>query len=90
MSYVGTTLAHNQVSVATTATVISPADNDQRKVAIRNLDASATIYLGGSGVTTSNGFPLKPDEVYEIETAAAIYGIVASGTANAAYFSTQN
>ena len=51
--------------------------------AIRNMDSSVIVYVGNSGVTTSNGFPVKPDEVFSPDLRnydGGVYGIVASGT----------
>jgi len=84
--YRGATLNHNQVSIATTATVIVARSNNTGRTTIKNLHATEDVFLGGSGVTTSNGFPLEPGEAMSIESMAAIYGIVASGTATVAYF----
>ena len=53
---------------------------------IRNLHASATVYLGGDNVTDANGFPLKAGEIYNEDANkyhgfADLYAIVATGTA---------
>jgi hypothetical protein len=50
---------------------------------IKNTDASITIYLGPSGVTASNGYPLKPGETITFDarnTSAALFAVAASGT----------
>ncbi len=41
---------------------------------------SATVYLGGSGVTMANGYPLDPGEAVALEVAdvAAVYCVAAS------------
>ena len=41
---------------------------------------SATVYFGASGVTTTTGMPLPAGASATVNTQAAIYGIVASGT----------
>lgn len=48
-------------------------------------NGSATVFVGGSGVTTNTGLPLLPGGSITIATTAAVYGIVASGTVSCAY-----
>lgn len=72
------------VSVATTATRLD-GDAEGRAasaVAVHNNGAS-TVYLGDSGVTTANGFPLAAGASVSFEMddqGDTLYGIVASGT----------
>ena len=80
------------VTVETTATRLDTADETDSvagsAVAVYN-NGSVTVYVGDSGVTTSNGFPLAAGSSmsFEIDTEPgdlpgdALYGIVASGTA---------
>lgn len=73
----------DQVSVGTTATLISATAGVDSDCLIKlGSAAGADVYLGGPGVTTSNGFPLSAGET--IPTADLryddLYGIVASGT----------
>mgnify|MGYP000861728133 CR=1 FL=1 len=48
-------------------------------MAIYNTDSSTIVYIGGSGVTTSTGFPIKPGDCVEFQfnpnAATAIYAI---------------
>lgn len=37
-------------------------------VQIRNLTGNAVVYIGGSDVTSSNGFPLYAGDVWTIDT----------------------
>lgn len=71
------------VSVATTATALHVADADALGIEVQNVGAS-TVYVGGSDVTTSNGFPVAAGAAwYPPQPLAAgerVYGIVASGT----------
>lgn len=68
------------VSVAATATLIAAANVNRRSLLIRNV-GSVDVYLGPSGVTTSNGQKLAAGETLEDSaTVAAWYGIVATGT----------
>lgn len=78
-------------TIATTATLIasntvSDSSNaaDYRAVSflIKNIDG-ATVFLGGSGVTTANGFQWSPADgvlTIDLEPGESLYGVVASGT----------
>lgn len=75
-------------TVANTATLILPEDPSRRGLFMTNLHASATMYFGGSGVTTSS-YLFKLDAGQSISdtlTRDALYAIVASGTASLAGF----
>ena len=69
------------VTVATTATVVVSADNKNRDVYIHNSGGSK-IYLGGSDVTTTNGYHLANTEsaAFFLPLGETIYGVVAAGT----------
>ena len=69
------------VSVATSPTLILPADNIPRTVYIHN-GGGAKIYLGGADVSVANGFHLGNGESQNIfiPTNEKLYGIVASST----------
>lgn len=77
------------VSVSTTATRLDTASEGDSvagsAVAVYN-NGSATIFIGDSGVTTANGFPLASAASMSFkldDQADALYGIVASGTEEA-------
>lgn len=74
-------LATGQVTVAATATLVVAARAGRGYVLVQNLGTTA-VYLGGAGVTTSTGMLLQgvAGAIVKIDAAAAIYGIVASGT----------
>lgn len=74
-------IAHDQVSVGTTATLIAAARNSRGYLILVNHGTTA-VYVGGSSVTTSNGCLLAGvvGQSLPIKTNAAIYAIVASGT----------
>jgi hypothetical protein len=55
-----------KVTVAATATVIASVDPTRRRLIIKNPNATV-VYVGGSGVTTTAGYPLKQDEVLVID-----------------------
>ena len=69
-----------QVSITTTASVIISA-NSYRNIYLHNLGGGA-IYLGGSNVTTSNGYKLDNGDKLTliIGDVEALYGVAASGT----------
>lgn len=51
---------------------------------IKNIDSTITIYLGGSGVTTSNGYPLLAGQSVTLSSinseAGSLWAVAASGT----------
>lgn len=73
------------VTVATTATVLTSAESDDRagfSVLVKVPAEGATVYLGGSGVTTGAGYPLAEGEAmaFDLSPGESLFGIVASGT----------
>ena len=82
------------VSVATTATLIATPGSKPENggVLIQNL-GSGTLYLGGStvtaGTTSTGGLQVAANATVNVPTTGsaleALYGIVASSTANVAY-----
>jgi len=79
-------IAHNRVSVGTTATLLESAranDPTGENVIIQNPDASVTVYIGGTGVTTASyGFALLAGQVLSLplQRGEAVYGVVAAST----------
>ena len=69
-----------QVSITTTASIIVSA-NSYKNIYLHNLGGGA-IYLGGSNVTTSNGYKLDNGDKLTliIGDTEALYGVAASGT----------
>ena len=70
----------SQVSVTTTATLLVAANTMDQTVWIHN--SGGVTYIGGSNVTTANGYKLDTDDKMELLVGdnEALYGIVASGT----------
>jgi hypothetical protein len=71
-----------QTSVTTTATLLVAASTVNRDIRIHSA-SNTSIYLGGSTVTTSNGFLFEKDDGYLTVTLPAgetLYAIVATGT----------
>lgn len=74
------------VTVATTATELSGSDSggstSGQTVLVKVPAGGATVYVGGSGVTTADGFPIAAGESQKFDLAGGeqIYGIVAATT----------
>lgn len=70
-----------QVTLATTPTLIVTADPDGCRLVIHK-QQQHTIYLGGSNVSTSNGFLFDHDGTVDIALPpnGKLYGCAASGT----------
>jgi hypothetical protein len=78
-------LAHERVSVGTTATQLSSnySGKDGQTVSVQNPSASVTVYLGGEGVTTTSyGFALAPlsDMSIDLQDGEKLFAVVASST----------
>jgi hypothetical protein len=73
------------VAVAVTATRLdSTAEGTALSQCMVKNVGTATVYIGGSNVTTANGFPLEIGEAATCDLGRneALFGIVASGTQN--------
>jgi len=70
-----------KVDIISTATLIpSSSLTDRKSMSIRN-PGLYTVYLGGSGVSTTNGFPISSADSpveFNISDNSDIYGIVVS------------
>jgi hypothetical protein len=78
-------VSHQRVSVGTTATKLtSDADGrDGQTISIQVPTAGATVYLGGSGVTTTSyGYELLGGTNFsvELQQGEQVFGVVASST----------
>lgn len=77
------------VTVAATATLLntaSPTDSVSGSSLAFYNNGSATIYVGGSNVTTANGAPVPASSWspgFDVNPGESLYGIVASGTEEA-------
>ena len=70
-----------QVSVGTTATVLVDATGFDQTVWLHN-SGGGIVYLGDSGVTTSNGYKLDNGDKMQLLVGdhEGLYGVTASGT----------
>lgn len=76
------TIANSAVTVTDSATLIIAARTGRKALIILN-NSAGDVYIGGTGVTTTNGFKLTTGQSFsDYATGAAWYGIVASSTAN--------
>lgn len=78
-------LAHERVSVGTTATLLSStyAGKDGQTVSVQNPSTTVTVYLGGAGVTTTSyGYALgtSSDMSVDLQTGEELYAVVAAST----------
>lgn len=78
-------IASGQTALSTSAALLVPTRTARRLVHIKNLDTAETVYVGPSGVTSANGFPLSPGEFVILETKADVYAVAGSGTPTAAF-----
>jgi hypothetical protein len=71
--------------IATSARQLTASLARRRKVFIKSIAGNQTVYLGGSGVSTSNGYPLhaKEDFWIDLNPGAVIWAIRASGGSDA-------
>lgn len=83
-------IATNQVSVTNGAggTLIVAARATRKGVLIVNLTGTDTLFIGNTGLTTGNGLPIVaiPGAGAEIDTTAAVFGIIAGGAAQTVGF----
>jgi len=80
-----------QVSVSTTAVIIVAATNFDQTVNLHNL-GGGSVYLGGSNVTTSNGYKFDNSDKLTVTVGdhEALYAVAASGTHTVAVLSQIN
>lgn len=76
-----------QITVGDSPTPLRVGGTDlpnRKQLVVSNLDTSNTIYIGGSNVSLTNGFPLRPGQTITFDqkpgTSATVYAIAPSGT----------
>lgn len=78
----------SSVTVGTTATALCGTDPERRTIVFHNAHTDK-VFIGGPGVTTSNGLHLNKDEKIVLSNSTpadctaknAFYAIIGSGTA---------
>lgn len=79
-------LSNGQTLVNTTATLITTPNATGQGIMVKSLSANTgLVYIGGSGVTSGNGFPISPGEGLFLNTSSGVYGRTASGIATVAF-----
>jgi hypothetical protein len=77
-------IAGANLSISASAQIVAARSN-RRAVAVFNNDAANTLFVGPSGVSDTNGFPVAPKTSIEIFTGASIHGVASSGTLDVRY-----
>lgn len=78
--------------VATGSTIAIAADPTARTIHIKNTHATLGVYIGPTGITTSNGHLIAPGEVFAIGgpgAGLAYYAITASSTVTCTWLRTK-
>lgn len=79
------------ITVTTTATLLCQGKGDIFPTGCLLSQASATIYVGGSDVTSATGFQVAAADTpsFDLRLNDDLYGITASGTATVRVFKTR-
>lgn len=78
--------ANGQASPTTSEVLIVAANPKRRQVWITNTHATLPVFVGATGLSAVNGFPIMAGQTQKIEWTGAIYGITASSTVVVGYF----
>jgi hypothetical protein len=63
-----TTVSHGIIAVTTAGTRVQLATNTAKSIVVKALVGNTgTIYVGGSGVSAANGFPLAPGDTVSLD-----------------------
>lgn len=78
-------IANARVTVGTTPTLLTTTETDTMagsRLLVRNSSATASVFLGGSGVTTANGYevPSGASVSLVLDSGDALYAVVGVGT----------
>lgn len=72
-------VTHAQITVGASETLLSASNSSRKTTRIYNLD-NQIVFLGESGVTVNNGYPLLPGYEFPVDRyTGAVYGICNSG-----------
>lgn len=80
----GATINNTAVSVGTAEVALAAAEPTRKSIAIFNNSTTATLYVGTTGLTTVNGWPIPPMSSYEFtkSAAAAFFGRASAAATN--------
>lgn len=67
----------NQVAVGAVDTTVLAFNGKRLRVTLRNFHATNTAFIGKTGVTIGNGFPLPAGAELTLETRSEIHAIAA-------------
>lgn len=67
----------SQVATSGTEVSVASARTTRRSCTIKNI-GNITVYVGPTGVTSSNGFPLEPGEAISFSTTGQLFAISSS------------
>ncbi len=85
MASIGGRFVSTSITVGTSAAVLLPATaaTNRRSMSIHN-NGSEIVYLGGSNVTSTNGYPLAAGDSIpiDINANAKIYGRTSANSSN--------
>jgi hypothetical protein len=72
----------DKYTLSTTAEIISKGGSPGNKRTCMIRAASATIFVGGPGVTAGDGFPINVNETFSLELSSGddLYAIASAGT----------
>ena len=78
----GLSILSSVESAGPAAAEILAQDAGRRSVLIKNMDLAETVYIGVSGVTAADGFPIGPGEALAVDKApgAALFVVTAGAT----------
>jgi len=79
------TMNYGAVTISTSATTIKASNGDRKRILIRNNHVSESLYIGDSGVTTSDGKEISPGQSIVLFTQDTIYGIADSSLDDVRY-----
>lgn len=83
------TMNYSNVTIATSATTLIAANSSRKSILIRN-NGSNDLYIGeSSGVTTSDGQLIRPQQCIRLFTTAIIYGIADTSSVDVRYLEVQ-
>lgn len=79
--------AYGNVTIGTTAALITAQDGGRKSVLVENAHASNVLYVGNdSSVTTSNGFKIAAGASQRFYEPGPLYGIASAASTDVRYY----